>query len=99
MSGREPTRVVISTKNVDFADQQSVAKFDDRLRWAAFVACESPEPRSLATQSEDRACALQTWDAAVKRLDQPLLSQRHDSGVALAKNTVVSPGEANAATR
>lgn len=86
MPQREPTQVVISARGVDFNNPRAVADFDTRLRWAAIVACDSGDPKPLRVQSEDARCARASWEAAVKRLDQPLLSQRHGQAVALAAN-------------
>ena len=82
---REPTHIVVSARDVDFHDAKSVASFDDRLRWAAVQACDSGEPGRLAVKSADSRCARESWEAAVRKLNQPLLSQLHGQPVDMAR--------------
>lgn len=88
---REPTQIVVSARDVDFHDARSVASFDARLRRTAIQACDSGEPKVLAIQSADSRCARESWDAAVRELHQPLLSQMHGQKIDMARGGASNP--------
>ena len=93
-SQREPTQIVVSTRDVDFHDVRSVASFNRRLRRAAIQACDSGEPMVLAVVASDRQCANESWEAAVRHLNQPLLSQLHGQRIEMARTSASnSPGD------
>ncbi len=89
--GREQTQVVVSAKGVDFRDPDAVASFDERLRQAAIRACDSQQPRVLAVRAADRQCARESWEAAVRQVDRPLLSQLHGRKIEMAASHASIP--------
>jgi len=82
---RDPTEVLVSVRGYDFRDARSVASFDERLRRAAIQACDSGQPGSRAVKASDSQCARESWEAAVRKLDQPLLSQLHGQKIDMAR--------------
>jgi len=86
---REPVQIQVSTRYIDFSDARSVAEFDQRLARAAQIACDSGAAYSLAIKMQDAACARSAWEQAVRSLDQPLLSARHNQTTTLAQVAVV----------
>jgi UrcA family protein len=69
---REPTEVRVSIQNVNFANPIEVAGLYQRLLVAAKTACNS-EINTPSARAEDRACAAEALDGAVKSLHQPSL--------------------------
>lgn len=88
---REPTEVVVYADGVNFHDARSVAAFDERLRLAAIRACDSGLPHVMSARASDSQCARESWETAVRKLNQPLLSQLHGQAVDLARNDAADP--------
>jgi UrcA family protein len=76
---REPTEVRVSTSGVNFANPTDVAHLYQRLSLAAKAACNSDIDTPMA-RAEDRACAAQALDSAVRSLHQPALLAMQDGG-------------------
>jgi UrcA family protein len=69
---REPTQVLVSIQDVNFAKPTDVARLYQRLRAAANTACDS-KIDTLSVQMQDRACAAQALNEAVQSIHQPSL--------------------------
>jgi len=84
---REPTQVHVSIQGVNFENRADVAHLYDRLRLAAYDACNS-DIDTLAAQAQDRACAAKALDGAVQSIHQPLLVAMHggDRNLKVASN-------------
>jgi len=74
---REPTEVRVSIKSVNFSNPMEVASLYQRLQMAAKTACNS-EIDTARARAEDRACAVEALDGAVKSLHQPSLIAMRD---------------------
>jgi len=75
--GEAPVRAV-STRGVDFSNQQQVRQFYNRLHVAAQAVCDagSPVPRAFAV---DQSCVRQVVANAVKTADKPVLTALYNS--------------------
>ena len=69
---------VVSTRGVDFSNQEQVRQFYVKLHAAAQAACDagSPIPRPSAT---DAGCVRQAVASAVKAADKPILTALFNS--------------------
>ena len=88
-SDREPFKIPVATRDIDFNDARSVAAFDQRLARAAKTACDSGATFDLAIKIQDAECAHAAWEQAVKSMDQPLLSALHHQTTSLAQASMV----------
>lgn len=77
---RVSTQVEVSTYGVDFSNPDQTQDFYDRLRQAAYQACQSDDNRDLDTFRDDRACAAEALDKAVAEINTPQLSYIHANG-------------------
>jgi UrcA family protein len=83
---REATQTTIITRDVNFHDPKAVAALDERLRLAALKVCDSGDSKRLDLVLADRKCARASWEAAVRSIDAPMLSQLHGQNMILAAN-------------
>jgi UrcA family protein len=74
----EAAAKTVSTRGVDFSNQEQVRRFYIRLTTAAQAVCDagSPVPRVFAT---DARCVRQVVADAVKAADKPVLTALYNS--------------------
>jgi UrcA family protein len=76
---REPTAVKAPVTAEQLREPQAVGGAYARLRRAAREACNSNSLFDRRAREEDRACVARALDVTVARLNQPLLTARHES--------------------
>lgn len=75
---REPSRVTLSSKGVDFTRPSEARAFYARLQSAALKACDSGRDHDLSTYAADRDYAAQALTRTVRELNYTVLTELHD---------------------